>query len=532
MKTPLSLACLLAACVPAKYADEATAPPRDTATEMAPAVEPELTLGVPSACTDPLPEPSFVEQGLDLGVDTDEFSEEAPDGHVDGPSIAVGDVNQDGLLELAVLRMENGDSHVYGGEPGGFRALPGELYPGRAGLFADMDGDNDLDLLVGGVVPYTLEVTSGLNWRHESWPALDPPEESETRSTVHDLSLADFDGDGIDDLYVVRTAVPFGDGVARNDRLLRLDPDGLEVVRDAIPSEVGLRHGFDSVTFDEDNDGDADVYLAHDHGATVGASTLLHNEGGTFVDAGDSCFCSLQVSAKGVDITDLNRDGRPDLFITGAPLNHLLSQTEGGWLDISDTSGVRDGVSHAAGWGGVFLDVDNDGHKDILLVQGDRWNPGEVILPDGTEARFDEPIHLMRQDDGTFTDIAESLNLSALGSFRSVLATDLNRDGIEDLIITQVAERTLVYLSEGCTSANWIAVDAPVGSKVSVTSASGTQTDWARVGRGYQSTARVPLHFGLGTDPEVSAINITLADGERFEFAGPYEPRQTISISR
>ena len=349
---------------------------------------------------------------------------------------------------------------------------------------------------------------------------------------MHDLALGDFDDDGVDDLYVVRTAVPFGEGIARNDRLLRLGPDGMTIDRESIPENVGLRHGFDAVSFDEDGDGDLDTYLVHDHGATVGASTLLRNAAGVFSDATDDCFCSLQVSAKGVDIADLNHDGQPEMFVTGAPLNHLLSRDADGWLDISDTSGIRDGVSSAAGWGGTFLDVDNDGNKDILLVQGDRWNPGETILPDGSAAQFDEAIHLMRQENGHFTDVAAELGLDALGSFRAVVASDLNQDGVQDLLITQVADRTLAYISQGCTAANWVAIDAPVGSRVTISAGASTQTDWVRVGRGYQSTSRAPLHFGLGTEAVIDSITVASPGGSVQTFDGPIDARQTLTIQR
>lgn len=484
------------------------------------------------SCPNPSDSPQYDELGLSIGLGIDHIDTTAAQGHVDGPSMALADIDDDGYPELAVLREENGDSALYSGTPTGFERRSGTIYPGRAGLFADADDDGDLDLISGGITPIWLAFREDGSWSNKDWPELDPPEERETRSHVHDLTLGDFDADGVDDLYVVRTAVPFGAGVARNDRLLRLGADGMTVDRDSIPEHVGLRHGFDGITFDEDGDGDLDTYLVHDHGATVGASTLLLNTDGAFTDGTDECFCSLQVSAKGVDIADLNHDGMPELFITGAPLNHLLSRDAGGWLDISDTSGIRDGVSAAAGWGGTFLDVDNDGHKDLLLVQGDRWNPGETVLPDGTDAQFDEPIHLLRQEGGHFSDVALDLGLSATGSFRAVLATDLNRDGVQDLLITQVADRTLAYMSRGCTSANWVAVDAPVGSKVTITAGDSQQTDWARVGRGFQATTRAPLHFGLGTEATVDAVSVVYAGGTRQTFEGPFDARQTLIIRR
>ena len=510
------------ACVPAKYAE---LPPEDSGLTRPSIVE---TGVIP--CADPVDEVRYVERSLDIGLGTDPADDAAPQGHVDGPSLAIADVDEDGYPELAILREENGASALYTGTPDGFERSPVSLYPSRAGLFADADADGDLDLIVGGIVPAWLRQESGGEWTEQRWPDLDPPEESETRSHVHDLSLGDFDADGVSDLFVVRTAVPFGEGVARNDRLLRLGPEGMTVNRDSIPEDVGLRHGFDAVSFDEDGDGDLDTFLVHDHGASVGASTLLRNEAGLFTDATDDCFCSLQVSAKGADIADLNNDGFPELFITGAPLNHLLSRDETGWLDISDTSGIRDGVSTAAGWGGTFLDVDNDGQKDLLLVQGDRWNPGETVLPDGTDAQFDEPIHLLRQSRGEFSDIAADLGLTETGSFRAVLATDVNRDGVQDLLITRVSDSTLAYVSTGCTAANWVGVDAPIGSTVTVTAGDTQQTDWARVGRGYQSTSREPLHFGLGDEEVIDGIIVTDQSGISRMFDGPFDARQTLVI--
>lgn len=525
MRLPICSLALYCACVPPKYAELTTS--GDSGSDPSVLVETEVI-----SCTDPVETPRYEERGLSIGMGTDPVDTTAPQGHVDGPSIALADVNDDGFPELAILRQENGSSVLYTGTSAGFERASISLYPSRAGLFADADSDADLDLIVGGIIPAWLEQTAEGSWSDRRWPELDPPEERETRSHVHDLSLGDFDTDGVEDLFVVRTAVPFGEGIARNDRLLRLGPDGMTVDRDSIPEEIGLRHGFDAVSFDEDGDGDLDTFLVHDHGASVGPSTLLRNDDGVFTDATEECFCSLQVSAKGADIADLNNDGLPELFVTGAPLNHLLSRDEDGWIDISDASGIREGVSSAAGWGGTFVDVDNDGQKDLLVVQGDRWNPGETVLPDGSDARFDEPIHLFQQSDGQFVDVASELGLDASGSFRAVLATDLNRDGVQDLLVTQVSDRTLAYMSTGCTQANWVAIDAPIGSRVTVTAGVTQQTDWARVGRGYQSTSRAPLHFGLGTEETVDRVSVVYPGGVSQTFEGPFEARQTLLIRR
>jgi len=473
----------------------------------------------------------YEERGLEMNVDTEWFDPESPGGHEDGPSLAMADANGDGLLDWAILRMEQGDSHLYMGEGNRFRLWPAQMFRGRSALFVDLDRDGRIDFLAGGAMPFVRIQSSGDFWVEGEFPELDP-EGSNTASVVHNFTLGDFDADGITDLYAVRTASPFGQGDVHNDRLIHLTDDGPVVSMDAVPEEIGLRHGFDGLSFDADGDGDLDVYLAHDHGATVGASTMLRNDDGVFVDATDDCFCSLQVSAKGVDVADFNRDGEPDLFVTGVPLNTLLSRSGDAWVDVSDAVGIRTEVTASvAGWGGVFMDVDNDGHKDIFVAQGDRWNPDQIGLPDGSPARFDVPLRLLRQADGRFTDIAKTVGLIEEGSFRSVLPVDLNQDGVEDLIVTQTSLRTLIYMSTGCTAANCIEVNAPVGSRVTVQSESGTQTDWSRIDRSYEATAWIPLHFGLGEDSVVDSIVVDLLGGGQHRIEGPIDARRVVTFT-
>ena len=492
-----------------------------------------VVLGSVSPCEDPLPGPEYEEVGLALEVDTEAFASPAPGGHEDGPSLALADVNADGYPELVLGRQEAGDSRFYVGGPLGFIERSGVMPPGRSPLFVDANSDGILDLMMAGIRPYLITLDEDLSGGMQELPSLDPSGVS-SMSTAHDFALADFDQDGVQDIFIVRTASPHGSGAVSNDRMLHLYPDGMQIDMDAVPEEIGLRHGFDGLPFDEDGDGDIDIYLAHDHGATVGASTLLRNNDGVFEDGTDSCFCELHVSAKGVDIADFDRDGQPDMLVTGSPLNTLLSRRDGSWVDVSESSDFREVPGNGPGWGGVFLDIDNDGAVDILLAQGDRWSPGmgSTTMPDGTPASFDVPLRVLRQHDGLFSDVGPELDLDVEGSFRAVIATDINGDGVEDLVVSQVWDRTLIFRSTGCTVNSWIEVEAPLGSKVMVHSAGGVQTDWVRADSGLQATARVPLHFGLGSDTQVSAIVAELPGGDRLVAVGPIDARRRVSLTR
>lgn len=509
----------LLACSPAEYAVQEA---ENAAMDGAWSVE----MGSTASCADPAERVTYRESGLELGIDTEPFDPAAPGGHEDGPSIAIADPNADGYLDIIVTRMTNGVSHIYRGQEGVYADYPDILDPGRSPVFVDVDEDGRLDMLLAGPNPSWVAFDRDLNPTMTPLPPLD---DGESASVVHDWSVADFDGDGGLEAVAIRTASPFGQGTVTNDRMLDIVPSGVEIMEDWVPEDVGLRHGFDAVGFDDDEDGDVDLYIVHDHGATVGPSTLLINEGDGFIDGADDCFCEVPASAKGADIADLDGDGRPELFVTGAPLNTLFSRLDTGWVDRSDASGIRDGVSMAAGWGAVFFDWGNDGQMDLLLAQGDRFNPGQTDLPDGRPAAFDEPLRLMAMTPDGFVDVAPDLGIDVAGSFRAVGAADINDDGVEDLIVTQASERTLVFVSEGCTAANWIRVDAPIGAKVQVITPSKRLTNWSRVGRGYQSSARIPLHFGLGDDDVVDEIRVQLGEGE-VRVEGPISVRQTVTV--
>ena len=67
---------------------------------------------------------------------------------------------------------------------------------------------------------------------------------------------------------------------------------------------------------------------------------------------------------------------------------------------------------------------------------------------------------------------------------------------------------------------------------MTITAGDSQQTDWARVGRGFQATTRTPLHFGLGTEATVDAVSVVYAGGTRQTFEGPFDARQSLIIRR
>jgi enediyne biosynthesis protein E4 len=99
----------------------------------------------------------------------------------------------------------------------------------------------------------------------------------------------------------------------------------------------------------------------------------------------------------------------------------------------------NDYILEVKGCGLAFLDYDNDGWLDILLLSGSRWEGP----PEGTTNRL---YHNNR--DGTFTDVTDKAGLWRTGWFYGVTVGDYNNDGFEDIFVTGWPENIL-YRNNG-----------------------------------------------------------------------------------
>ena len=116
---------------------------------------------------------------------------------------------------------------------------------------------------------------------------------------------------------------------------------------------------------------------------------------------------------------------------SGLPFNAWLS-------DVAPAAGLTAPVIYggvnsntyileAMGCGAAFLDYDNDGWLDILVLTGTRWEGA----PEGATNRL-----YKNNRNGTFTDVTEKAGLTRSGWFCGVTVGDYNNDGFEDIFIT------------------------------------------------------------------------------------------------
>ena len=240
------------------------------------------------------------------------------------------------------------------------------------------------------------------------------------------LSLGDFDGDGLDDLYVSQpSGLP--------NRLLKNNGNGTF-------SDVTVQAGLDvldetsmALFGDLDSDGDQDVIL-------IGAAPLLfRNEGGRFRFDDDALDVAQDRAAMftGAALADYDLDGDLDLYVcaydfwqpgeeydaptpyydaVNGPPNLLFRNDGGGrFEEVADAAGfgpTNDRFSFAAAWG----DYDSDGDPDLYVANDFGRN------------------NLYRNNgDGSFDDVGAEVGVEDLGAGMSAAWGDYDGDGDLDL---------------------------------------------------------------------------------------------------
>ena len=226
------------------------------------------------------------------------------------------------------------------------------------------------------------------------------------------LAVQDYDGDGLDDVYVCDQFGP--------NQLLRSNGDG--TFTDLAPA-LGLIFTPDDQTVaaawgDYDNDGDPDLYVA----ARNRPDRLLRNDGEAgFTDVSAACGLGQLGSPKSVLWADLNNDGWLDLYVANINAENVLyaGGPTGVFTDRTQASGATDtGFSMAA----LAFDHGRDGDQDLLLIK-DGNQPTLFYENDGT---------------ATFTERAATYGLAFSGFGMGVDAADANNDGWLDLYVSNL----------------------------------------------------------------------------------------------
>ncbi len=176
---------------------------------------------------------------------------------------------------------------------------------------------------------------------------------------------------------------------------------------------------------DFDNDGWVDLYVTD----PAGPNTLYRNLGdGTFeVSALREQVALAEAYSAGAVFVDIDNDGWRDLFVANWGTNHLYRNQGGqGFVDITTQAGLVDtGNSKTGSWG----DFDSDGFLDLYIA---KWS----CYPRCGRPMDGDVDRLYRNNgDWTFTDVSDWLGGGLTGAGFVASFNDYDNDGDLDIYL-------------------------------------------------------------------------------------------------
>jgi enediyne biosynthesis protein E4 len=475
-----------------------------------------------------------------------------------GGGVAAGDYDSDGDVDLYIVRGNIGPNLLYRNDgnnrftdvaaaAGVAHAKPtggGYLHSGP--VFADLDGDADLDLFVGGMGgdPCLLYENNGdgtfTDVTTQSGFAMG------ATNTIS-ASFGDYDLDGDLDMMLAHWGTPrppdgsgdHGDteSLWRNDS----DADGIRFTNVSVESGIaatiiaarGGYHEFQPDALDYDYTFtptfarmDADPYpdilsVADFNNTRVFMSNGAGSAPVTFRDATDNSVI-IDRNGMGSAVADVDNDGDLDWFVTGI---FGTNETVGNRLYLNDGTGQLQDVTVSArvqdggwGWGACVADFNLDGRLDIFHTNGWESNPIDDFEHDRSRLFIAQASGLI------FLDEAETRGLIDTEQGRGVVCADFDDDGDVDIFMTNrgLENSGAFWLNDDGVSSNRslsirLAGSAPntegVGARIRVTVGGTTQMREIVVGNNFTSQNPCAQIFGLGTASAADSVEVEWPDG-------------------
>lgn len=431
-----------------------------------------------------------------------------------GFGVAVGDYDNDGWPDVYVSNF--GKNRLYHNNHDGTFTDVAEKDGVALGnwstgvTFGDYDGDGRLDIFVAGYINYDIT---------------NPP-----TPAISSSGYCQFRGMPV---MCGPRGLP-----GEHDHLFHNDGDGTftDVSVKAGVSDTNAYYGFTPIFADFNNDGKLDLAVANDSTPNY----LYINKGnGTFEDDSYTSGFALnqdgrETATMGLAVGDYRNNGLLDIVTTDFSDDYDVLYRNDGNSDFTDVS-YRAGIAKQSipflGWGVGFLDYDNDGWKDLLIINGHVY-PG-VDKQDWGTSYAEHPL-LYRNDSGKKFDYIPPLlgtGLAEVVSGRGAAFGDLFNDGKIDAVINVEDGPPLLLRNVSPDKHHWVEMkligdlksprDA-VGSTVYLVANHMRQRGDVLSGGSYISSNDQRVHFGLGDSDQVDAVEIRWPDGrlEKLQLPG------------
>ena len=443
---------------------------------------------------------------------------------------ASGDIDGDGDIDLVVVRGDTQANLLFINDGGVFTegAMPALALPNggtsnyklSGPTLADIDGDKDLDIFIGGADGHPSLIFSndgsGIFTNVTTGSGLDTATSKNTISAA----FGDYDKDGDLDLALAHWGTPRDrNAPGETETLWRNDSDANGIKFTAVSAPAGISAtlipgllgvvGLDTdYTFapnfaDINDDGYPDLLSVSDFG---GSKVYMNNKDGTFTDVTDTTQIT-DSNGMGAAVGDYDNDGDLDWFVSSINGNRLYNNMNSTLIGVSETAGIERG---GWGWGSCFADFDLDGHLDIYQTNG--W-PDTLV----------DRTHLWMSDgQGAFTDKAEETGIDDNQQGRGIVCADFNGDRDIDVLLLLSNDFPAALLWENTLPSNnsvSVTLNGPspnthaIGSRVYVTTGETTQMRDVAIGSNFTSHNPTEQIFGLGSSELIDELKIVWPDG-------------------
>ena len=449
------------------------------------------------------------------------------------PGIAAGDFNLDGWPDVLVSGAADARVRLYLNRGGllqnGFGGprfadvsdivFPQGTNPASHAIFADVDGDHDLDIVAARRFPDPQGGDAGLQdtgievYRNDNlgreFVRLDLPDSLGRDATPYGgLTAGDPDGDGDLDLIYLHNGG--GNGIGGPGFYLRNEGDGT-FVDDTASFGGGLgvaTRYFSAILFDYSGDGMSDLHCAVD----FFIDRHFHGNGnGTFQNVTQAVGATNQGSDMGLAIGDPDGDGDFDLYSTNVNVGVFYENDgAGNFTNTANQRGINKfnhGLSTCVGWGTAFADYDLDGDEDLIAIGS--LGLGELFENDGT---------------GHFAKVSGGSGITLIG--RSLVNFDFDKDGDLDVLIGYGGNVQTLRLYENVSPAtetnHWLRVQ-PFGSQSNGRALGAHVEIVVRdvsihraivAGNSFKSGFPYEAHFGVGRATVVDEVRVHWPSGQ------------------
>ena len=420
-----------------------------------------------------------------------------------GQGVCAGDYDNDGFDDLYVTYY--GKNRLYHNQGNGtFKEVAEDAGVAGTGkdwgtgcAFVDYDRDGLLDIVVANYVDFDLANTpapgQGTSCMWKGVPVMCGPRGLKSAPNVlyHNLGRGKFE----------------------------------DVSKKAGFDKTSGHYAFSVSTLDFDNDGWPDIYIACDSTPSI---LYRNNHDGTFSDVAVIAGAAFNEDGReqagmGSTVADFDGDGRLDIFKTNFSDDSSTlyrNNGDGTFTDATYSSGLGLHTQYL-GWGTMFLNFDNDGWPDLLLVNGHVY-PEVDKYKLGSE--YQEPRILYRNTGkGVFEEVSSAAGpaIARKASGRGVATGDLWNNGKISAVITNMGEVPSLLVNQMTYPNHWIAIKTTgtksnrdgIGARLTVRANSRVFVDEVRSGSSYSSSSDMRVHFGLGGATKIDSLEVRWPSG-------------------